>query len=70
MADEKNVGSMKSLMVENRKFPPSQEVVTKAYIKSMGQYQQMWDESIKQPDKFWLKQAETLAWYKKPTKSL
>jgi len=29
----------------------------------------MYDESINEPDKFWLKQAETLDWFKKPTKA-
>jgi acetyl-CoA synthetase len=30
----------------------------------------MWEQSIRNPDGFWLEQAQTLAWFKKPTQSL
>jgi acetyl-CoA synthetase len=30
----------------------------------------MWDQSINDPDKFWLEQAKSLTWFKKPTESL
>jgi acetyl-CoA synthetase len=36
----------------------------------MAQYQKMWDESLNDPDRFWLEQAKTLTWYKAPTRSL
>jgi acetyl-CoA synthetase len=63
-------GAMTSLMVENRKFPPPKSVQAKAWIKSMAEYQKMWEESIKNPDTFWLDKAKMLTWYKSPTKSL
>ena len=59
--------STSSLMQEGRSFPPSQEVIQRAYI-NHGQYQKMYDRSIKDPDGFWLEQAATLDWIKKPTK--
>jgi acetyl-CoA synthetase len=59
--------STSSLMQEGRSFPPSQEVIQRAYI-NHAQYQQMYDRSIKDPDGFWLEQAATLDWIKKPTK--
>lgn len=59
-----------SLMSENRTFPPPKRIQSKAYVKSMEQYQQMWDASINDPDNFWLEQAKSLHWYKKPTKAL
>ncbi len=62
--------SMKSLMSESRTFAPPASIQSNAYINSMEQYQKMWDESINNPDKFWLEHAETLTWFKKPTKSL
>ncbi|MBN2018715.1 MAG: acetate--CoA ligase [Sedimentisphaerales bacterium] len=62
--------SMTSLMTEDRKFTPPESVSSKAYIKSMQQYQQMWDESINDSDKFWLEQAKSLTWFKQPTKGL
>lgn len=62
--------SMKSLMSESRTFPPPASVQSNAHINSEEQYQKMWDESINNPDKFWLEQAEALTWFKKPSKSL
>jgi len=59
-----------SLMIENRTFPPPKSVQKNAYVKSEEQYQQMWEQSINDPDGFWLEQAKTLAWFKQPTKSL
>ncbi len=70
MAEQPKQGSMKSLMQEERKFPPSKSVQSAAHIKSFDQYQKMWERSINEPDKFWLEQAETLSWFKKPTKGL
>ena len=62
--------AISSLMTETRTFPPSKQVSAKAYVKSMKQYQQMWEQSINDPDAFWLEQAESLTWSRKPTKSL
>ena len=55
-----------TLMTETRKFPPSPEVVKRAHINA-EQYQKMYERSINDPDGFWLEQAETLHWYKKPS---
>ena len=62
--------SMKSLMHEKRTFPPPASVQSNAYVNSEEQYQKMWEESINEPDKFWLEQAKSLSWIKEPTKSL
>ncbi|MGP8219488.1 MAG: acetate--CoA ligase, partial [Limisphaerales bacterium] len=56
-------------MQENRTFPPSPEVIKRAYINA-EQYKKMYDRSINEPDKFWLEQAATLDWFKKPTVGL
>ena len=69
MAETKQV-SMTSLMTETRKFPPPEGITKTAYVKTMAEYQKMWEESLKNPDTFWLEQAKTLSWYKAPTKSL
>ncbi|HEX7571376.1 MAG TPA: acetyl-coenzyme A synthetase N-terminal domain-containing protein, partial [Verrucomicrobiae bacterium] len=58
--------STSSLMQEGRTFPPSSEVVERAYINA-EKYKAMYDRSIKEPDAFWLEQAATLDWFKKPT---
>jgi len=62
--------SISSLMTETRTFPPSKESVARAHVKSAEEYTKMWEQSLKEPDKFWLEQAGTLAWYKQPTKTL
>ncbi len=59
-----------SLMSEKRTFPPPEGIKANAYVKSIEQYEQMWDESINEPDKFWLEQAKSLHWFKEPTKAL
>jgi hypothetical protein len=66
MTEQTKTVSTSSLMQENRTFPPSAEVVKRAYINA-AQYQAMYERSIQEPDKFWLEQAATLDWVKKPT---
>ncbi|MDY7010269.1 MAG: acetate--CoA ligase [Planctomycetota bacterium] len=58
-----------SLMSEGRTFPPPAGVSAKAHIKSLQQYQEMYDRSISDPDGFWLEQAKLLHWFKEPTKA-
>ncbi len=67
MSDEKkNAISTDSLMTEKRTFPPSDEVVQRAHINA-EKYKELYERSISDPDGFWLEQAETLDWVKKPT---
>ena len=68
MAEQQKIIS--SLMTETRTFPPSERVRANAYVNSMKQYQKMWEQSINDPDGFWLEQAKSLDWFKAPTKSL
>ncbi len=54
---------------EEQKFPPPSSFVKKAYIKSYEEYKKLWQESIKNPDTFWLDAAKKLCYWKKvPTK--
>ncbi len=66
MTEQNKTVSTSSLLQENRTFPPSPEVIRRAYINA-EQYQKMYERSIKDPDGFWLEQAATLEWFKKPT---
>ncbi|MHC4867788.1 MAG: acetate--CoA ligase [Planctomycetota bacterium] len=59
-----------SLMTEERTFPPPAAVQANAYINSVAQHEQMWEQSLDDPDAFWLEQAKSLHWFKDPTKSL
>ena len=47
-------------------FNPSEEFSRKAHVKSMDEYQKMYDESVKNPEEFWAKMAdEHVSWSKK-----
>ncbi len=67
MAQEKGIDS---LMTEDRTFPPPDQIKANAHINSEEQYQKMWEQSINDPDSFWLEQAKSLHWFKEPTRSL
>jgi acetyl-CoA synthetase len=65
MSDQSKTISTSSLLQENRTFPPSPEVIKRAYVNA-EQYRTMYEHSIKDPDGFWLEQASSLEWMKKP----
>ena len=52
-------------MSDVTKFSPAAEFTANAHIKSMEQYQEMYDRSINDQDGFWAEQAERLTWFKK-----
>src|SRR5450759_5855747 len=58
--------STESLSHESRTFPPSPEVIKRAHLNA-AQFEAMYERSIREPDRFWMEQANTLDWFKKPT---
>src|SRR6266513_748331 len=56
---EKNI---ESHLRETRVFKPSREFAKKARIGSLEKYWRMHRESIRQPDKFWAREARELTW--------
>jgi len=59
-----------TVLHENRVFPPPKSFAKAAWIKSMAEYKKLYHESIRQPEKFWARQAkEELVWFK-PWKSV
>jgi len=58
--------STESLSHESRTFPPLPEVVKHALINA-GQFDALYERSVREPEKFWLEQAKTLEWIKPPT---
>ncbi|MEM2979097.1 MAG: acetate--CoA ligase [Methanomassiliicoccales archaeon] len=56
---------IEKVMEEKRRFPPPPEFALNAYIGSIEQYQQMYDESISDPNGFWEKWAKELDWFKR-----
>ena len=56
---------VESVLHETRKFPPPMGFCTRAHIRSFKQYEQMYAESIENPEKFWAEMAADLHWFKK-----
>jgi acetyl-CoA synthetase len=56
--------SIESLLDEKRIFDPPSEFSKKAYIKSIEEYKQIYDKSIRDPESFWAQQAQQLEWFK------
>src|SRR5438128_1696445 len=54
--------NIESHLVEKRVFKPPLDFAEKARIKSLDQYRGMYRESIKQPAKFWAREASELVW--------
>jgi acetyl-CoA synthetase len=64
---EKTPSSFAHLLHESRLFPPPSQWSQQAHIHSPEHYQQLYQASIADPDQFWMKQAESLSWIKKPS---
>jgi acetyl-CoA synthetase len=56
---------MISVVDEARRFAPSEEWHSRAHIKSLAQYQEMYKRSLEDPEGFWGEYAEELHWFKK-----
>jgi len=57
--------NIENILKENRKFTPSKEFSEKAHISNKQQYEEMYKESIENPEKFWANVASQLHWFKK-----
>jgi acetyl-CoA synthetase len=55
--------NMESLLRENRVFPPPAEFASKAHIKSLADYEAMYQRSIDDPQAFWAEAAGELEWF-------
>ncbi len=64
---EKNI---ESHLKETRVFKPARSFAARARIGSLEQYRRMHRESIRQPEKFWAREARELTWQKPWTKVL
>jgi acetyl-CoA synthetase len=66
MTTQNKAISTESLSHESRMFPPSPEVLKRALLNAK-QFDALYENSIREPEKFWLGQAKTLEWIKPPT---
>jgi acetyl-CoA synthetase len=62
--------TIESLLAEKRRFPPSDEFRSKAHLKSMEEYEDLYNRSVADPEKFWAEMAEELHWFRKWDKVL
>src|SRR6266436_6248279 len=54
--------NIESHLVEKRVFKPPRDFSRRARIKGLGQYRRMYRESMRQPAKFWAREASELVW--------
>src|SRR5580700_7783910 len=54
-----------SVLKETRQFPPPTEFAARAHIKSLAEYERLWQRAKDDPQGFWAEQAEALAWFRK-----
>ncbi len=69
MAEVKS-GHIVNVMKEERLFPPPKAFSERARIRSMEDYQKLWDEAAADPGKFWGDMAKELHWFKPFDKAL
>ena len=62
--------ALDSTLRENRLFPPPPEFSARADIQSMEQYEELYKQSIEDPEAFWANAANDLHWFKKWDKVL
>ncbi|MBL9164176.1 MAG: acetate--CoA ligase [Planctomycetaceae bacterium] len=68
---QQSTGQLDTVMHESRVFPPTPETSARARIKSMAEYQQLWDEAAADSPAFWARLAkEELHWFQPFTEAL
>ena len=67
MSDAKTIVS---IMKEARTFPPSEQFKAHAIIKGMDEYRRIYEESIRDPPKWWESHADELEWFSKGWKKV
>ena len=59
-----------SILKETRKFPPAQAFSDQAHVKSVAEYEKLWQKAKDDPEGFWGEQADSLHWFQPWTKVL
>ncbi len=55
-------GSIASFLQETRVFPPPADFARSAHVKSLAEYEALWNHAKDDPAGFWAEQAQALAW--------
>src|ERR1051326_4997624 len=64
MATSTQSTNIDSVLQEQRSFPPPPEFSSKAHIKSLEEYERIYNLSVNEPEKFWGDIAKELHWFK------
>ena len=59
-----------SILRENRVFSPPQEFASRAHVKSLAEYEELYAKSVADPEAFWAEAARELHWFAPWTKVL
>jgi acetyl-CoA synthetase len=59
-----------SVLKETRQFPPPAAFSAQAHIKSLADYERLWQRAKDDPEGFWSEQAEALHWFQRWNKVL
>ncbi len=70
MTAEPGGGSITSVLVENRVFPPPADFAKSAHVASLEQYQALWQRAKDDPEGFWAEMAGNVSWMSPWTKVL
>jgi acetyl-CoA synthetase len=62
--------TIESVSHESRVFPPPTEFSARAHVKSRAEYEALYEESVRDPEGFFAKQAEQLVWHEQPKQTL
>jgi acetyl-CoA synthetase len=57
-------------MSETQIYPVKKSIHAKSYLKGMDAYKEMYQQSLKDPQGFWLEAAKELDWFKAPEKAM
>ncbi len=57
-------------VLDEKAVPPPQEFSSRAHVKSLEQYREMYAAAENDPEAFWAEQAKLIDWFKTPTKTL
>lgn len=62
MSEQKTI---ESITKEERRFPPPEYFKANAYVRSEDEYRRIYEESIRDPPKWWESKADELEWFSK-----
>src|SRR5271166_6648730 len=59
-----------SVLRESRSFPPPPAFAAAAHVKSLAEYEALWQRAANDTERYWAEQAESLSWIKRWDKVL